>query len=264
MGACARKGHEHLKRKESCAMNDIDEKLEQQVEAASVGDFAKIPEADETGSISAENPEADKASEIVQASDNASEAVPETGDKPFSNAVDLVCMVVFTIAAVIVINLFLFRAISVDGTSMCDTLQDKDVVITSSFFYTPSFGDIVVIRTDKLVNSDTGQYGEPIIKRVIGVAGDTIRFDLENGEVYRNGELLNEDYIIGPTNQKHSGWVDADTDYVVPENCIFVLGDNRLVSHDSRDLNLIGFVDENYIMGKALFRLFPLGEMKWL
>ncbi|MCH5195681.1 MAG: signal peptidase I [Oscillospiraceae bacterium] len=185
-------------------------------------------------------------------------------DKPFSNAVDWVCTIVFTAVAVILINLFLFRAISVDGTSMCDTLQDNDVVITTNFFYAPNFGDIVVIRTDKLVNSDTGLYGEPIIKRVIGVAGDTIRFDLEKGEVYRNGELLTEDYIIGPTNQKYGDWVETDTDYVVPENCVFVLGDNRKVSHDSRDLRLVGFVDENYIMGKAIFRIFPLGGMKWL
>lgn len=184
--------------------------------------------------------------------------------KPFSNAVDWVCTFVFTAAAVLFLNLFLFRAITVDGTSMCDTLQDGDIVITTGFAYNPSFGDIVTIQADKLVNSETKQFGEPIIKRVIGVAGDTIRFDLDKGEVYRNGELLTEDYILGPTNQWYTGWVENGKDYVVPEHCVFVLGDNRRVSHDSRDMRLIGFVDENYVMGKALVRIFPLNQMKWL
>ena len=241
-------------------MNDIDEKFEQEAEKAPANNIDKISETGEAAEISAAEPESAEAAEIT-----AEAGETETSeDKPFSNAVDWICTIVFTAVAVILINLFLFRAISVDGTSMCDTLQDDDVVITTNFFYAPSVGDVVVIRTDKLVNSDTGLYGEPIIKRVIGVAGDTVRFDLENGEVYRNGELLTEDYIIGPTNQKYNGWVETDTDYVVPENCVFVLGDNRKVSHDSRDLRLVGFVDENYIMGKAIFRIFPLGGMKWL
>ncbi len=188
----------------------------------------------------------------------------EEKEKPFENAVDWVCSIVFTAAAVILINLFLFRAITVDGTSMCDTLQDKDVVITTNLVFEPKFGDVVVIESDKLIHSETGLYGEPIIKRVIGEEGDTIRFDLETGDVYRNGEKLSEDYILGPTNQSHRGWVESGVDYVVPENCVFVLGDNRIVSHDSRDLNLIGFVDKKYIMGKALFRLFPLDKMRLL
>lgn len=196
--------------------------------------------------------------------DASGDSADEEETKPFENVMDWVCSIVFTAAAVILVNLFLFRAITVDGTSMCNTLQDKDVVVTTNLMLEPKFGDVVVIESDKLIHSQTGLYGEPIIKRVIGEAGDTIRFDLEAGDVYRNGEKLNEDYILGPTNQSHKGWVESGVDYVVPENCVFVLGDNRIVSHDSRDLSLIGFVDKKYIMGKALFRLFPLDNMRWL
>ncbi|MCH5203704.1 MAG: signal peptidase I [Oscillospiraceae bacterium] len=241
-------------------MNEFDEKLEQKTETASAEDASEGGAKFELIASELSEPAYEEAKEA----DKAVEADEKTEDKPFANAVEWVCTIVFAGAVVILINLFLFRAFTVDGDSMCDTLQDNDFVITTNFAYKASFGDVVVIRTDKLLNPETRLYGEPIIKRVIGTAGDTIRFNLEKGEVYRNGELLTEDYIIGPTNQKYNGWVESDTDYVVPENCIFVLGDNRKVSHDSRDLRLIGFVDEKYIMGKALFRLFPLGEMKWL
>ena len=188
------------------------------------------------------------------------------GKKPFSGALEWVNSIVFAAIAVLFLNLFVFRSITVSGTSMCNTLNDKDIVLTGNFFYEPAFGDVVVIRSDKLVNKLTGLHGEPLIKRVIGVEGDTIRFDFEKGEVYRNGELLSEDYIAQPTHFTRSGggWCQSGVDYVVPENCVFVMGDNRNVSHDSRDLNNIGFVDTDYIMGRAFVRFSPISQFKWL
>ena len=97
---------------------------------------------------------------------------------------------------------------------MNNTLQDKDRVISTNFFYTPSRGDIVVLQADRIPNQVTGKYGEPIIKRVIALAGDTIKFDFEEGKVYlkkageSDFELLEEDYIAAPTVNKldrHSG-----------------------------------------------------------
>ena len=216
-------------------------------------DMSDYPETEENRTTVTE----DVSEQYGEKSDASSDTADEEETKPFENAVDWVCSIVFTAAAVILINLFLFRAITVDGTSMCDTLQDKDVVITTNLVAEPKFGDVVVVEADSLIHSETGLYGEPIIKRVIGEEGDTIRFDLAAGDVYRNGEKLEEDYILGPTNQSHRGWVESGVDYVV-------MGDNRIVSHDSRDLGLIGFVDKKYVMGKALFRLFPLDKMRWL
>lgn len=187
-------------------------------------------------------------------------------NKPFANALDWVNSIVFAAVTVLLLSLFVSRSVTVSGTSMCNTLQDGDMVLAGNFLYTPQFGDVVVVRSDKLVNKATGLYGEPLIKRVIGVEGDVIRFDFAKGEVYRNGKLLDEEYIAEPTRftGASESWCKSGVDYVVPENCIFVMGDNRNVSHDSRDLENIGFVDTNYIMGRAFVRFSPISKFKWL
>ncbi len=195
------------------------------------------------------------------------EEVPESAEaskKPFADAYEWVSSLVFAVIAMLVLNLFVFRFITVDGNSMNDTLLNQDRVISTNLFYTPQRGDIVVIQSDRLLNRmltekyDTPLYGEPIIKRVIGVAGDTIRFDFANGDVYRNGELLDEDYIATPTNLPWD--CVSGQDYVVPEGYVFAMGDNRNNSTDSRDLR-VGFVDTDYIMGKAIFRFMPFDSM---
>lgn len=165
----------------------------------------------------------------------------------------------------LVLNLFFFRSITVSGPSMLDTLEDGDQVVATNFCYTPGFGDIVIIQANKLMNDDTGIWGEPIIKRVIAVEGDTIRINFDRGEVYRNGELLEEDYIKDLTFFRHNDtWMESDKEYTVPENCVFVLGDNRPVSNDSRNLPQVGFIDTNFIMGKAFVRVAPSDKFKWL
>lgn len=145
------------------------------------------------------------------------------------------------------------------------------MVLGTNVFYTPEYGDVVVVQADKLVNKalvlPTGQpvYGEAIIKRVIALEGDTVRIDFDKGEVYRNGELLSEDYIKDLTHMRiNDFWMNSNEDYVVPENCVFVMGDNRNVSNDSRNLKDVGFIDTNYIMGKAFVRVSPIKDFKWL
>ena len=179
--------------------------------------------------------------------------------KPFSEAFDWMSSLVYAVLFMLALNLFVFRSITVDGLSMYSTLDDQDKVISTNFLYTPDYGDIVVIQADKILNQGTGLYGEPIIKRVIGLAGDTISFDFDKGEVYRNGELLDEDYIEQPTYLNELCY--SGVDYVVPENCVFVMGDNRNVSRDSRDLQAVGFVDTDLIMGKAFLRIYPLDKI---
>lgn len=187
--------------------------------------------------------------------------------KPFANALEWAGSLIYAVLAMLVINLFVFRSITVDGSSMNDTLQDRDRVISTNFFYTPSRGDIVVLQADKIQNYKTKLYGEPIIKRVIALAGDTLKFDFSAGEVYlkKAGEsdftLLEEDYIAEPTYRSldmHSG-----EEHIVPEGCVFVMGDNRNNSLDSRD-RLVGDVDTDLIMGKAFVRLFPIDQFTWL
>jgi len=148
----------------------------------------------------------------------------------------LVCVLLFT---------FCVRIIRVQGTSMLNTLHDGDRLIVSNLLYTPEQGDIIVLR--KQTFSDY-----PIVKRVIATEGQTVDIDFEQGIVKVDGTALVEDYVLEPINKR----IDYTEPVVVPEGCVFVLGDNRNGSTDSRD-DRIGCVDVRYIMGKAHFILLP-------
>ena len=148
----------------------------------------------------------------------------------------LACVLTFTFAV---------RIFSVSGTSMLDTLHNDDRIVISNLFYTPKQGDIVVLR--KTSFSD-----EPLVKRVIARGGQTVDIDFEKGVVYVDGQALDEPYILEPTRRR----IDFEDETLVPDGCVFVMGDNRNGSTDSRDLR-IGCVDERLIMGKALFLLIP-------
>ncbi len=153
------------------------------------------------------------------------------------------------IAAFFVITLvftFLFRVFSVDGPSMKPTLQDGDKVVVSTIGYEAEKGDIVVL-------SSTEGLKKPIIKRVIAVAGDTVDINFTTGVVTVNG--IEEHYTDELTTQQF----DVAFPVTVPEGTVFVLGDNRGVSLDSRSTQ-VGCVDERLIVGKVLFRFFPLGN----
>ena len=138
--------------------------------------------------------------------------------------------------------------------SMDDTLHDKNYLILLRVAYKfgaePEYGDIVVFRSD-LVNEENGKK-KLLIKRVIAKGGDTVA--IRDGIVYRNGEALDEPYTKdGYTN-------GAMDETVVPEGKLFLCGDNRLVSLDSRS-DSVGFVDEDRLVGKAIFRLFPFDQI---
>ena len=155
----------------------------------------------------------------------------------------LVCSVL----AVVLLFTFVVRLIGVDGHSMVPTLQDGDrlLVLNSLWDSDYEYGDIVVLRKESFLE-------EPIVKRVIATEGQTVDIDFASGSVYVDGELQEEDYINEPT------YVDEGTQFplTVPEGSIFVMGDNRNHSSDSRSSDL-GTVDTRYVIGKAVFLLFP-------
>ena len=160
------------------------------------------------------------------------------------NLYDWVNSIIVAVIAVVLLLTFCFRLIDVDGISMEPTLINTDKVIISNLFYTPNNGDVVVI-------SHGEEYDKPLIKRVIATEGQSISIDFENNKVYVEGQLLDEPYIQGDTIQG-----DAEIPEVVPEGKVFVLGDNRARSLDSRYLK-VGLIDETSIIGKAQFVIIP-------
>lgn len=155
----------------------------------------------------------------------------------------LVCSVL----AVVLLFTFVIRLIGVDGHSMVPTLQDGDrlLVLNSLLYDDYQYGDIVVLRKDSFME-------EPIVKRVIATEGQTVDIDFETGSVWVDGQLLDEPYIHELT------FLEEGTEFplTVPDGCIFVMGDNRNHSSDSRDSRL-GTVDTRYVIGKAVVLAFP-------
>ena len=153
-----------------------------------------------------------------------------------------------SVLAVVAVFTFGIRMLGVDGHSMLNTLQHDDrlLVVNPIFYHDYKYGDIVILRKNGVFDND------PIVKRVIAVGGQTVDIDFDVGVVYVDGEALEEDYIREPT------YTAEGTEFplTVPEGSIFVMGDNRNGSSDSRDYRL-GTVDTRYVIGKAAFLIFP-------
>ena len=164
-------------------------------------------------------------------------------------------VVVASIVVVVIVFTFVFRIVAIDGASMNNTLFDGERVVITNMFYQPQRGDIVVISRNTENTYQVTKNNEPIIKRIIALEGDTVDIDFDNGIVYVNGEALKEDYIKEPTTRQG----DVKFPLVVKENCIFVLGDNRNESLDSRstDIGDNGLIDKKYILGHAVLRVLP-------
>ena len=153
-----------------------------------------------------------------------------------------------SVLVVVAIFTFGIRMLGVDGHSMLNTLQhgDRLMVVNPIFYHDYKYGDIVILRKTGVFDN------EQIVKRVIATGGQTVDIDFSEGVVYVDGEALEEDYIREPT------YTAEGTEFplTVPEGSIFVMGDNRNGSSDSRDYRL-GTVDTRYVIGKAAFLLFP-------
>jgi len=158
----------------------------------------------------------------------------------------LLCAVI----ALSIIYTFFFRLIDVDGASMNNTLQDGEKLLITNFFFTPDYGDIVIISRE--FQGDT-----PLVKRVIATEGDKLDINFFTGEVRVNETLLEEPYIAEITH--NSG--DLTYPLVIPPGHVFVMGDNRNFSLDSR-FSVVGFIDESRLLGKAIYKIKFIEEMR--
>lgn len=156
----------------------------------------------------------------------------------------IICVVVFV---------FFIRVIDVSGSSMNPTLQDGDKMLVSDLFYKPKVGDVVIFKKDEY------DPDRALVKRVIATEGQVVNIDFDKGIVYVDGEPIEEDYISELTANK----LDFIGPQTVPDNCVFVMGDNRNASTDSRDKR-IGMVDARLIIGRAYCVIYPTSEIGWI
>lgn len=164
------------------------------------------------------------------------------------NAILYLHDLLYMMTAVLILFLIAFRIIVVSGGSMRSTLRDGDylLLLSNVFYREPKYGDVVVI------SKESYDKGKPIVKRVIATEGQTVDIDFQQGTVYVDGIALSESYVNTPTNIEEGVAFPIE----VEKGCVFVMGDNRNDSKDSRSPE-IGQVDCREILGKAFLIMFP-------
>lgn len=161
---------------------------------------------------------------------------------------------IIALVLIAVVFTFVCRVVTVSGTSMVPNFNNGDRVLVVNDFTGVKQGDVVVI---------VNVLDEPIIKRVIATAGQTVDFDYETKSVLVDGQTVDETQFgleNGITDKPFSSFELLEFPQTVPEGCVFVLGDNRAVSEDSRYQD-VGMIDQRNILGKAVFHLFPFQEL---
>lgn len=182
----------------------------------------------------------------------ADKTVDEAPTSLKESCYEIMHTLIFAFIVVILVMTFFFRMVDVDGESMMDTLHDRDRVIVTNFCYTPKDGDVVVISHGQNLN-------KPIIKRVIATDGESLNIDFKTGTVTVNNVVIDEPYIKDLTTKQG----DAEIPSVIPKGMVFVMGDNRNHSTDSR-FTTVGLISEKDIIGKAPIVIFPFDRIKVL
>ncbi len=199
----------------------------------------------------------DVLSEAVESDEREATDTEKTKGKLLT-VVEYIEIFAFALLFVLLIFSFAFRLCVVDGSSMNNTLQNQEKVLTTNLFYSPKGGDIVVFYENKI-------HEKPLVKRIIATEGQTVEINFNTGKVYIDGKVIVEDYAYFNTGKYELGGIyqnpnfDRDTKIykvTVPTDCVFVMGDNRNGSDDSRNQS-IGFVSEQQIMGKVICRISP-------
>lgn len=167
-------------------------------------------------------------------------------------------IIIISVIVVIILFTFVFKIVTISGDSMKNTLKNQERIVISNLFYEPKNGDIIVISRNSSNSIQISQNETCIIKRIIATEGQVVNINFNTGKVFVDGIELEESYVSTPTN------VPGDVDFpvIVPEGCVFVLGDNRNNSSDSRysSLGIDGMVDERHILGRAVLRILPFSR----
>ncbi len=156
-----------------------------------------------------------------------------------------------SLVLLVVVFTFVGRLTRVEGTSMVPTLHNNDLMLVQSIGYEPQPGDVVVLRKTQFMEAQ-------VVKRVIAVGGQHVRVDYDTHLVYVDGVPLNEPYIKEIMEDPRHADLSV-LDVTVPEGSIYVLGDNRNNSSDSRNIRL-GTVDTRYVLGRVLWVIFPFSS----
>ena len=187
----------------------------------------------------------------------------ERKDKVKADIYDWIEVFVSALAIVVIMLSFVLRIATVKGHLMERTLSDSQVVVMSNMFYTPAQGDIIVIQ------QNGGYFETPIVKRVIATGGQTLSIDFEKWEVKVDGNVVDESSYVYFRNTSmdveeyysvYDAYLDTNGVMTVPEGYLFVMGDNRNESSDSRSI-YVGFVRESEVLGKVIFRMFPINKI---
>lgn len=199
------------------------------------------------------------------------ELMPEESPAPAPTSaartlLEYVEMLVFTVATVFLLLSFAFRLCVVSGPSMNNTLLNGERLLVSNLFFTPDTGDIIVFHQ---TSDQYDTFNEPIVKRVIATGGEFVKIDYVNNKVYVSADdVFTEDEVIDEVGYAHfenpdGHWkeeaLNASAVYKVPSRHLFVMGDNRNVSADSRSV-YVGMVDERRVLGKVLLRITPFAK----
>ncbi len=210
----------------------------------------------ETAPASENEVEEEKSSEENKSPDAAEKNEEDAPLSTAGNIFDWCKSFLFSLTAVIFIFTLLFRGVTVNGGSMLPTLENGEYLIISDLLYRPKGGDIVVVQAPHYKNGT-----EPLIKRIIATEGQEVKINFNTWEVWVDGEKLEENYIFyEPDTTMLIEDMDPDENgevsFTVKENSVFLMGDHRNDSLDSRS-DTVGQIDERYIMGRVIVRVTP-------